>query len=787
MPKSKAKARPAGAERSRHILSQQWKVLRIIAPGLVLALIAYLVTSDHINDVVLENIGFAFVLWLLWLGPLYYVVRKRKWRTLAARWNVWLGVLCLTFAVWGILSMITPARSELAGVDLGEVSLGGNAGMYLIGNQGVGVLPAVRLALLIVVAIALIAPTASAYFLRRAGRGVTEASATALPVVGRLSARSAAKTGQLYSDLSPHRRLARAIAAPFRRSRRPEPVGGAGLTPAPAVAAPDEGRFKEARERPLSEPELPGQPPRDDDVPREKTREVEPVAVRVDAAEKGQMPPYSLLDDVVPAEFAEADNLKRAKLIEEALASYGVEAQVVQINPGPSVTQFGVEPGWDRKYKRMIERDQQGKPKLDRDGNQIERQEEVSRTRVKVERITSLSQNLALALAVPSIRIEAPVPGQPLVGIEVPNTDSVAVGLKSVIESTSFQRIKAKSKLALALGLGAAGEPVAADLGKMPHLLIAGTTGSGKSVCLNSIVTCLLMHNHPRDVRLMIIDPKQVEFVQFASVPHLISPLVTKLDKAVDALRRVIREMDSRFEKFAAVGVRNIEKYNQSPLAAQPMPWLVVIVDELNQLMWFSSEVVEASICRLAQLGRATGIHLILATQRPSTDVITGVIKANFPARIAFKLPAYVDSRTILDTGGAEKLLGGGDMIYLPSDTSKARRLRGCFVSDHEIDRLARFWCQPQDVLAPETGDEVAQAFASLPTEEDADEDALLPAARRLAKDTSHVSTSLIQRRLHVGYPRAARIMDTLEKEGVVVRGDHGAPDEVIEPVEEEE
>ena len=521
------------------------------------------------------------------------------------------------------------------------------------------------------------------------------------------------------------------------------------------------------------------------DVAAEPPRRAEFPAPRLEEGATGPLPSYNLLEEIVPAEFAEADNMKRAKLIQDALLSYGVEAQVVQINPGPSVTQFGVEPGWDRKYKRVVERDQQGKPKLDKDGVPRERQDEVSRTRVKVERITGLAQNLALALAVHSVRIEAPVPGQPLVGIEVPNTDSVAVGLKSVIESTSFQRTRAKSKLALALGIGAAGEPVSADLTKMPHLLIAGTTGSGKSVCLNAIVMCLLMHNHPRDVRLMIIDPKQVEFVQFASMPHLISPLVTKLDKAVDALRRVIREMDSRFEKFAAVGVRNIEKYNQSPMAVEPMPYLVVVVDELNQLMWFSSEVVEASICRLAQLGRATGIHLILATQRPSTDVITGVIKANFPARIAFKLPAYVDSRTILDTGGAEKLLGGGDMIYLPTDTSKARRLRGCFVSDQEIDRVARFWMQPQGVPAAE--DSAAQSFASLPAEEDADEDALLPAARRLVKDTSHVSTSLIQRRLHVGYPRAARIMDALEKEGAVVRGDLGSAAEETEPIEEAE
>jgi S-DNA-T family DNA segregation ATPase FtsK/SpoIIIE len=607
-----------------------------------------------------------------------------------------------------------------------------------------------------------------------------------LPALGRLVAISAVRIGAFCRILSPQR-LAAVFVALRQRPSRSAPIP---TSPGFEIDTTelDQDYSVDARpEQPVAL-ESPGPPvPDADDDTTESRPAVRPIPLELEPAIKGELPPYSLLEEVVPAEFAEADNQKRAKLIEEALASYGVDAQVTQINPGPSVTQFGVEPGWDRKYKRVVERDQQGKPKLDKDGAQVERQDEVSKTRVKVERITSLSQNLALALAVPSVRIEAPVPGQPLVGIEVPNSNSVSVGLKGVIESTAFQRMKAKSKLALALGIGAAGEPVSADLTKMPHLLIAGTTGSGKSVCLNSIVTCLLMHNHPRDVRLMIIDPKQVEFVQFAAVPHLISPLVTKLDKAVDALRRAIREMDSRFEKFAAVGVRNIEKYNQSRMAVEPMPYLLIVVDELNQLMWFSSEVVEASICRLAQLGRATGIHLILATQRPSTDVITGVIKANFPARIAFKLPAYVDSRTILDTGGAEKLLGRGDMIYLPSDTSKARRLRGCYLTDHEIDRVTRFWYQPHAPAPGEADDEVAKAFASLPADEGGEEDTLLPEARRLARDTSHISTSLIQRRLHVGYPRAARIMDALEKEGTVVRSEPTSPAEVIDREEEDE
>ncbi|MBM3157014.1 MAG: hypothetical protein FJ004_06980, partial [Chloroflexi bacterium] len=496
-----------------------------------------------------------------------------------------------------------------------------------------------------------------------------------------------------------------------------------------------------------------------------------------------QLPPVELLEKATETEFSEADNDKRARLIEEALKSYGVEAKVVQINPGPSVTQFGLEPGWDRKYKRILERDNQGKIKTDREGNPIERLEEISRTRVKVERINALANNLALALATPNIRIETPVPGKSLVGIEVPNTTTSIVRLRSVTEGVAFQRLKTRTKLAMALGKGAAGEPASADLCKMPHLLIAGATGSGKTVFMNSTITCFLMYNTPNDLRLLLIDPKRVELVSFEGVPHLISPVVTESEKAIDSLRRVLREMDNRYSKFSAVGVRNIEGYNKSPLVSEQMPYFVVVIDELAHLMMSAAEVVEPAICRLAQLSRATGIHLIVATQRPSTDVVTGLIKANFPTRISFAVASGVDSRVILDTVGAETLLGGGDMLYLPTDAPKPKRLRGCFVSDQEIDKVVSFWKQ-QRVSVP-TEDTVAQTFASLAPEELKDEDPLLEAGRRLAKEHSHISTSLLQRRLHIGYPRAARIMDLLEEEGTVVRREQDRPVDVFEPGED--
>ena len=401
-----------------------------------------------------------------------------------------------------------------------------------------------------------------------------------------------------------------------------------------------------------------------------------------------RLPPIDILDVSPEIEFSEADNVQRAKLIEEALASYGVEAKVVQINAGPTVTQFGVEPGWDRKYKEVKEKD--------KDGNVQKSMEEVSKTRVKVERITSLANDMALALAAPTIRIEAPVPGKSMVGIEVPNTISNLVSLRGVVETSVFQKQLAKSRLAVALGKGAGGEAVAADLTKMPHLLIAGATGSGKTVCLNTIICCLLMHNTPNDVRFIMVDPKRVELTQYNSIPHLATPVIVDTSKALNALRWLNQEMDERYQKLAAAGARHIEGYNKNKRGQEKLPYLVLIIDELADLMMSGSDEVETILCRLAQLARATGIHLVVATQRPSVDVVTGLIKANFPTRISFAVTSQVDSRTILDGAGAEKLLGRGDMLFMPTEAAKPKRLQGCFLSDAEMERLVYFWGSQQ-------------------------------------------------------------------------------------------
>jgi S-DNA-T family DNA segregation ATPase FtsK/SpoIIIE len=397
--------------------------------------------------------------------------------------------------------------------------------------------------------------------------------------------------------------------------------------------------------------------------------------------------------------------------------------------------------------------------------------EEVSRTRVRVSQITALANDMALAMAAPSLRIESPVPGKPFVGIEVPNTAAALVTLRSVVESAQFRRMALKSRLALALGTSVAGEPVIADLAKMPHLLIAGSTGSGKSVALNAIIACLLMHCSPEEVRFVMIDPKRVELSAFAQIPHLaFSSIVVDVDKVVPTLQAVIHEMEARYRRFSALAVRNIESYNKHESAPSKLPYWVVIIDELADLMMAAPYEVEKQVCRLAQLARATGIHLIIATQRPSVDVVTGLIKANFPTRIAFAMSSQVDSRTILDIAGAEKLLGRGDMLFLPTDAAKPRRLQGVYVSDAEIDRLVDFWTQDrfQEVEREMFDHLLEKAQTEMAKEPSEGEDPMFDAARTLAAEHQRISTSMLQRRLRIGYPRAARLMDQLEDEGVV-------------------
>ena len=421
----------------------------------------------------------------------------------------------------------------------------------------------------------------------------------------------------------------------------------------------------------------------------------------------------------------------KAGLIQETLGNFRVDATVREVYPGPAVTLFTLEPG----------------------------------PGVKVRRITELQNDLALALAAPSIRIEAPVPGMARVGIELPNSSVFTVGLRETIDSSAFQRSKAR--IPLSLGRDVNGNYVIGDLTRMPHLLIAGATGSGKSVCINSIIATFLLTRRPYELQMVLIDPKMVELVGFNGVPHLKCPVVTEMDRVVGTLRLVLQEMEQRYQKFSALGVRNIDGYNlrrDDDPGLEAMPYLVVIIDELADLMMTTPEEVETLLVRLAQMARATGIHLLIATQRPSVDVLTGLIKANVPSRIAFAVTSQTDSRVILDLPGAERLLGRGDMLFLPPDAAKPHRIQGPFIDDRDLQYLVRHWKKvvPNHQYDP--------GWSAIPgAEEDGGaDDPLMEQALQVVRQHGTASASMLQRRLRIGYNRAARLIEQMEEEGYV-------------------
>lgn len=705
----KPQGRSGGNRFFRFILSAP--VRRLILTVIFLGLLIWHWTTvtnwvSSVWDGTLDLFGWGLLFLVMAFGFIIGVVWGRRVLSVIYHWNQWLGGVAFVFTVWGILAFL---------------GLGGSFGNGIIG--GADFAGGLRLFGLVLLGIILVAP---GFCWRLVSRFFAW--------VG-IQLRKRPEPGEVTyieptSIDEPLQPAVTALQPPLTREPEAE-----GVTP---VLTPTPGQ-QELRQ-----------------VAQEVWKKYgeSPSLVTVDG---WRLPPIDILDNIPEVEFGQADNIQRARLIEEALASYGVAAKVVQINAGPTVTQFGVEPGWDRKMKEVKERD--------KDGNVKVRLEEVSKTRVKVERITSLSNDLALALAAPSIRIEAPVPGKSIVGIEVPNTIYGLVSLRGVVETSAFQKIKAKTKLSLALGKGAGGEAVAADLSRMPHLLIAGATGSGKTVCLNSIICCLLLHTSPNDVRFIMIDPKRVELTTFNSLPHLAAPVIVDTNKALSTLRWLNQEMDKRYQKLAADGARNIEGYNKSKEGDERLPYLVLVIDELADVMMAGFDEVEHVLCRLAQLARATGIHLIVATQRPSVDVVTGLIKANFPTRISFAVTSQVDSRTILDMGGAEKLLGRGDMLYMPTEAAKPKRLQGCYVSDAERERLVYFWGSQQKEEAASLKIEDI-ATPTIPGRGTFPPDPLLEAARQLAREHQHISTSFLQRRLRIGYPRAARIMEQLEEEG---------------------
>ncbi|NQS74956.1 MAG: DNA translocase FtsK [Peptococcaceae bacterium] len=465
-----------------------------------------------------------------------------------------------------------------------------------------------------------------------------------------------------------------------------------------------------------------------------------------------QLPPISILtrSHRVKSNRLSKDISENIRILEDTLESFGVKAKIMQVSKGPAITRYEIQPP----------------------------------PGVKVSRIVGLADDIALSMAAPDVRIEAPIPGKAAVGIEVPNKEVSMVHLRDLLETQEFTQ--SGSRLTIALGKDIAGNPKVTDLAKMPHLLIAGATGSGKSVCLNTLIASILFKATPEEVKLLMIDPKMVELATYNGVPHLVNPVVTDSKKAATALRWAVREMERRYELFSQAGVRDITRYNKFPKkkeseVEQPLPLIVIIIDELADLMMVAPADVEDAVCRLAQMARAAGIHLVVATQRPSVDVITGLIKANIPSRISFAVSSQIDSRTILDMAGAEKLLGKGDMLFFPVDAAKPVRIQGAYLSDREVEDLVNYLKKQAEPVYDE------EILSSAPEEEmmPVIEDGLLPQAVKILIESGHASISMLQRRLRIGYARAARLIDIMEQRGIVGGYEGSKPRSILMTLEQ--
>ena len=526
------------------------------------------------------------------------------------------------------------------------------------------------------------------------------------------------KTAPKTTKPAAQKSAAKAAPAPMQKAARTKPK------PAPATKSAKKSQKSTAATKPAKSKRI-----------TSKKTTVRAATARKRAASKN-LPPLEMLQEADGGDASMEQAHIMARIIEDTLASFDIPARVVAINVGPTVTQFGVQPGTYERGGRTV--------------------------RVRISNIVKLSDDLALALAASPVRIQAPVPGKSYIGIEVPNREPTLVSLRGVLESTEFR--KSRSPLTIPLGRDVSGKAMVADLHKLPHLLVAGATGSGKSVALNAIICGLLFNNPPSRVKMLMVDPKRVEFPGYNGVPHLLAPVVTDPEEASGALSWLLVEMDERYRKFADAGVRNIGGYNKKVRGNKRLPYIIMFVDELADLMMTSPEIIEAKLVRLAQMARATGIHLVIATQRPSVDVVTGLIKANFPARLAFAVSSQIDSRVILDEPGAEKLLGRGDGIFMAPDSPQMRRIQGCFVSDSETGKLVKWW---KDHAPEQTPAAARYPWANMMAEE-ANADDLFYLAVEALRERQTISTSGLQRLLNIGYPRAARLMTELEEEGVI-------------------
>ena len=691
----------SGWGRAGRLFASGWTAMFLIT-GVLLAAILSFVISVTVREWALEALGYGLIPVVLWVVCFVVVLRYRKvW--IKGFWRAWLGSALLVAVSLGIMSMFHASDGVMK-----DASLGGSWGGYLGGSPTA--LGAVKVAILVLIGPLLLFPRRAATTYRRIAERGLQAST---------------------------------LSVKWFATHLPRPVN--------AVSA----RLKRSPE--ISVPDAPDPEPASIEFPEplivEEELSYEPPAPVTKKAQGWQLPPLELLTKAEGREVSQSDLQGMARHIEETLAAHRVEVAVEDTRVGPRVIRFGLVPGWVKKYRESMAARSKSS---DLSGMEM--------SRVKVQSILVREKDIALALKTPYLRLEAPVPGEALVGLEVPNPTPSRVVLRSIAESSQFQKMAAKGGMPVALGEDTGGEPVVSGLGDLPHLLIAGATGSGKSVCINSIVASLLLTNRPDRLRMLMVDPKRVELTPFNGIPHLVAPVIVDTDEVLIVLRAIQNEMLHRYKLMEGIGVRNIEGYNKK--ASEHIPYLMIIIDELADLMMAAAYEVEQGLVRLAQLGRATGIHLILATQRPSVNVVTGLLKANIPARIAFAVASQVDSRVILDSVGAEKLLGKGDMLLLAPDSPRPKRVQGTFVDDQEIEKLVEFWrTQSGPPLAEIPLDE--QAYSDQGSEDD-DDDELLDRARELAGRHRRLSPSVLQRRLQVGYPRAMQLIELLEEEGLI-------------------
>ena len=717
--------------------------LAVVAVGLAAGFGLWLYPAGR--NWAIEALGYGWIPVGLWLFAALVTLRYQR-KALVQYWRRWTMAAASAAVSIGALSLFSAGDGILA-----ESTLGGDLGSF-VGGAPLGV------AILKITAIVVLAPLI--FYPRQVGRfylavltriGLGFQYAAAYLYVGAYRAADYLDRGlrRVLRGLSGLRFRSSSAASAGEMSPGPETENGE----EPGMWADLEpGMLPEwdAPESTGSEPDAPEKP-----APERIGASLAPSSDRGSKPESGRgskwlLPPIELLSPPINQKPPRAPLEQMARQVEKALAEHGVVVDVQDIRAGPRIVRFGLVPGLIHK-RGEENREESGASK-------------VETSRVKVQSILTREKDLALALKTPYLRIEAPVPGEALVGLEVPSPSPSKVNLREVMESEVFSKINAKGALPVALGQDTGGNPVVVDLAALPHFLIAGATGSGKSVCINSIVVSLLLTRTPDQLRILMVDPKRVELTPFNGVPHLMAPVIVEVDQVNAALRALMREMMRRYQLMEENGTRNIDGYNAK--ATEHLPYLLLIVDELADLMMSGGFEVEQNLVRLAQLGRATGIHLLLATQRPSVNVVTGLLKANIPARVAFAVASQVDSRVILDTVGAEKLLGKGDMLLLCNESPKPRRVQGTLVYENEIDQLVEFW-------RDQSGPPLPEFNMSEPVEEDLGEDGtgdrLVEQARQLALRNPRMSSSFLQRRLKIGGRRADEILEELESEGLVI------------------